>query len=432
MRYISLSILITTLVLDHTGEVMLEIAANFRSSCNVDAKSFPFDRQTCTMLFMSWTQESDKVHDTQRSLRHGRSPTRSDAFSSPQVQMVLETDRDLELVAYTESAEFALESYTAVAKNHTDPCCIHPFSAVEYSVTITRRAMFFLVINYVLPMVVINVIGRSTGRAASIPSRPRAMFFLVIDYVLPMVVIDVIALLAFLVPCESGEKVTLGISTMLNMIIFLTSIRDLLPPTGQIPLIGKFYCVFICLVGLEVALSIFTLYLHHMEGIPLPKWMQNLCLILTKLPLMRQPKFIQKQDGSEKDKEKLEKENAKENAKKKEKEDTDGEVWAQRASFPLFFADVVLHRPREPSHEERHRNDKAERSGRVPARTELVEERAWERETGTRMARGRVSIGADLENWRMASKVLDRFFLYLFTLLNVAVSIGIMLYTPNS
>ncbi|CAG0893984.1 unnamed protein product [Darwinula stevensoni] len=265
-------------------------------------------------------------------------------------------------------------------RNYSDPCCVLPFSAVEYSITISRKAMFFLVINYVLPMVVVNVI-------------------------------------AFLVPCESGEKVTLGIATMLNMIIFLTSIRDLLPPTEQIPLIGKFYCVCICLVGLEVGLSIFTLYLHHMEGIPLPKMIQDLCRILSKLPFMRQPKFIK--IGGRKEEEKG----------KKEKDKDMGDIkkaWVQRSSFPFFFDDLVRKLPKEPSHTGR---AEKERQSGILLVTEEQKKRGCQEVSWT--ARQQPDFQANLANWRTASKILDRFFLYLFTVLNITLTIGIMLYTPN-
>ncbi|CAG0897629.1 unnamed protein product [Darwinula stevensoni] len=322
-------LLSTSLVLDHTGEVMLEIAANFRSSCNVEAKSFPFDRQTCTMLFMSWTQESDKI------------------------QMKLVGDFDRELQSYMESSEFQLESYTAVQKPHVDPCCVHPFSAVEYSITISRKATFFLVINYILPVVVI----------------------------------DVIALLSFLVPCESGEKVTLGITTMLTMIIFLTSSHDLLPPTEHIPVIGKFYCACICLVGLEVALSMWILHVFHLKGVHFPQWTQRLCLILAKLPFMRQPKF-----------------NEVRGEKGKEKElDEDKGIWVQRSRRTNGHQNPTL------------------------STTDGQGQWAWGREKETWMARGRAEFEVDLENWRMASRILDRFFLYLFFLLNVAIPIGIIM-----
>ncbi len=48
-----------------------------------------------------------------------------------------------------------------------------------------------------------------------------------------------LALLVFYVPSESGEKVTLGISALLSMTVFLMTIRESLPPTEQTPLISE-------------------------------------------------------------------------------------------------------------------------------------------------------------------------------------------------
>jgi hypothetical protein len=44
----------------------------------------------------------------------------------------------------------------------------------------------------------------------------------------------------FLIPAESGEKITLGISTMLNMTVFLMTVMSGLPPTDQTPILSEF------------------------------------------------------------------------------------------------------------------------------------------------------------------------------------------------
>ncbi|CAG0893986.1 unnamed protein product [Darwinula stevensoni] len=366
-------IVTTNLIVEYTGEVMLEMVAHFRSSCNINAKGFPFDKQTCTLLFMSLTQDQDKWYAYKILGTAGLD--QSTMLVTDQIQMRVPNDRGAELVAYKESAEFKLELITVAQRNYTDPCCILPFSAVEYSITLSRKGMFFLVINHVLPMVVINII----------------------------------ALLAFLVPCESGEKVTLGISTMLNMIIFLTSIRDLLPPTEDIPLIGRYYCVCICLVGLEVGLSIFTLYLHHLEGVPFPRSMQKFCQILARMPFMRMSQFIEVENGKEK------------KMKKKGKDMVEmKEAGAERLSFPLFFDDLIRLSKKQPR-DETHGN---ERETEISPNND--EQQNQERKEEPRMIRGQPDFLAHLENWRIASKILDRFFLFLFAVLNVAISIVIM------
>lgn len=50
-----------------------------------------------------------------------------------------------------------------------------------------------------------------------------------------------LALLVFYVPSESGEKVTLGISALLSMTVFLMTIRETLPPTEKTPLISEYF-----------------------------------------------------------------------------------------------------------------------------------------------------------------------------------------------
>jgi hypothetical protein len=47
------------------------------------------------------------------------------------------------------------------------------------------------------------------------------------------------ALMVFLLPVESGEKVSLGVNSMLAMIVFLIAMTENLPPTENLPLAGE-------------------------------------------------------------------------------------------------------------------------------------------------------------------------------------------------
>ena len=66
----------------------------------------------------------------------------------------------------------------------------------------------------------------------------RPKFFL-FNYIQPAVLINIIALFVFLIPAESGEKVTLGISTMLNMTVFLMTVTSGIPPTDNTPILSE-------------------------------------------------------------------------------------------------------------------------------------------------------------------------------------------------
>ena len=45
--------------------------------------------------------------------------------------------------------------------------------------------------------------------------------------------------MVFILPCESGEKISLGISSMLAMMVFLMAMTENLPPTQTIPIAGE-------------------------------------------------------------------------------------------------------------------------------------------------------------------------------------------------
>jgi hypothetical protein len=60
------------------------------------------------------------------------------------------------------------------------------------------------------------------------------------NLVMPCILITLVALLGFYMPSESGEKVSMGITTLLSMTVFLMIVADSLPPSSDVvPLIGK-------------------------------------------------------------------------------------------------------------------------------------------------------------------------------------------------
>lgn len=64
--------------------------------------------------------------------------------------------------------------------------------------------------------------------------------FYVFNLILPCGLITAIALLGFYMPSDSGEKVTLGITTLLSMTVFLMLVAESMPPTSDtLPLIGE-------------------------------------------------------------------------------------------------------------------------------------------------------------------------------------------------
>ncbi|TRY69126.1 hypothetical protein TCAL_12201 [Tigriopus californicus] len=199
----NMAIINTNVIVSYTGEVVWLSHGIFKSSCDISVEYFPFDVQTCNMKWSSWTYDGTSLNMT-----------------------IINVTGDTS--NYQKNGEFEMEEFVPYRHEKYYTCCKEPYYDITYSIRLRRRPMFY-VFNLILPCVLINGI----------------------------------ALLVFYVPSESGEKVTLGISALLSMTVFLMTIRESLPPTENTPLISLYYGVSICLVSFASAMAVVTLNIHH-------------------------------------------------------------------------------------------------------------------------------------------------------------------------
>ncbi|XP_058808942.1 neuronal acetylcholine receptor subunit alpha-10-like [Phymastichus coffea] len=216
----SSAVINTNVIVSHTGEVVWLSHGIFRSSCDIDVEYFPFDEQRCMLKWASWTYDGYQL-ELERQSEQG------------------------DVSNYQANGEFDLVDFSATRNVQFYSCCPEPYPDITYEIRLRRRPMFY-VFNLILPCILINGI----------------------------------ALLVFYVPSESGEKVTLGISALLSMTVFLMTIRETLPPTEKTPLISLYYGVSICLVSFASGLAVVTLNLHHrgVRGVRVPASIKSLVL----------------------------------------------------------------------------------------------------------------------------------------------------------
>nr|AWC68049.1 nicotinic acetylcholine receptor alpha 5 [Leptinotarsa decemlineata] len=214
------SVINTNVIVSSTGEVVWLSHGIYRSSCDINVEYFPFDLQSCHMKWASWT------------------------YDGYQVELVKQTEEG-DVSNYQANGEFDLIGFSSVKNIEFYSCCPEPYPDITYTIKLRRRPLFY-VFNLILPCILINGI----------------------------------ALLVFYVPSESGEKVTLGISALLSMTVFLMTIRETLPPTEKTPLISMYYGVSICLVSFASALSVVTLNIYHrgVRGAAVPGLLRNVVL----------------------------------------------------------------------------------------------------------------------------------------------------------
>ncbi|CAH1997595.1 unnamed protein product [Acanthoscelides obtectus] len=224
------SVINTNVIVSSNGEVVWLSHGIYRSSCDINVEYFPFDLQSCQMKWASWT------------------------YDGYQVELVKQTEEG-DVSNYQANGEFDLLGFSSVKNIEFYSCCPEPYPDITYTIQLRRRPLFY-VFNLILPCILINGI----------------------------------ALLVFYVPSESGEKVTLGISALLSMTVFLMTIRETLPPTEKTPLISMYYGVSICLVSFASGLSVVTLNIYHrgVRGTAVPGFLKNIVLLkLAPLVFMR-------------------------------------------------------------------------------------------------------------------------------------------------
>jgi nicotinic acetylcholine receptor, invertebrate len=68
----------------------------------------------------------------------------------------------------------------------------------------------------------------------------RRPLFYVFNMIIPCILITFVSFFGFLIPPDSGEKVSLGLTTLLSMTVFLMVITENMPPNSDVgvPIIG--------------------------------------------------------------------------------------------------------------------------------------------------------------------------------------------------
>ena len=68
----------------------------------------------------------------------------------------------------------------------------------------------------------------------------RKPFYYVMNVVIPTVVLAILSTLTFLIPADSGEKLSMGVSVLLAFTVFMLILSDNIPQTSDnAPLLGK-------------------------------------------------------------------------------------------------------------------------------------------------------------------------------------------------
>jgi nicotinic acetylcholine receptor len=115
------------------------------------------------------------------------------------------------------------------------------------------------------------------------------------------VLISFLSIFVFYLPTDAGEKMTLSISILLALVVFLLLISKILPPTSiVIPLIAK-YLLFTFIMNI-ITIFCTVVIINYNYRTPrthkMPYWIRRLCIdILPRILRMERPKKYEKEDN---------------------------------------------------------------------------------------------------------------------------------------
>jgi len=121
----------------------------------------------------------------------------------------------------------------------------------------------------------------------------RKTLFFTVNLLTPCVLISFLSVLTFYLPADAQEKVTLCISILLALVVFLLLVSKSLPPTSvTIPLISKylFFTFIMNIITVIVSVVIININFRSPRTYKMPRWMRIVFLHwLPMLMFMKRP-----------------------------------------------------------------------------------------------------------------------------------------------
>uniref|UniRef100_A0A914XZF9 Uncharacterized protein n=1 Tax=Panagrolaimus superbus TaxID=310955 RepID=A0A914XZF9_9BILA len=214
-------------VVNHNGEMLWVPPAIYKSSCIIDVEFFPFDEQTCTLIFGSWTYDENEV--------------------------ILDFDQaeSMDLSEYTTSSTWDIIDAPAVLTKKR--------SLIEFQLRIRRKTLFYTVV-LILPTVFMAFLSLSVF---ILPTDSAEKMSLTINVLLSIVVF--LLLVSKILPPTS---LTIPLLAKYLLLTFVLNIITTL-----------------------VSVIVINIYFRGPTTHRMPKWVHTVFLvIMPKLLCMQRPK----------------------------------------------------------------------------------------------------------------------------------------------
>ncbi|PIK50590.1 hypothetical protein BSL78_12517 [Apostichopus japonicus] len=193
------------LIVHFDGNVILLTPQIYTTHCKMNLTYYPFDSQVCLLKFGSWAYDGTQVN----------------------VSSLVE---QAESSSYLHNGEWDLTKVSFQRHVAYYSCCPEPYPDVEYTLQLTRRPWFYIW-----------------------------------NLIVPFITITILSSFAFFIPPESGEKVSLAVTSLLSLVVFTQLVLNTIPAAsdGTQPIIGMYFVISVIVLSIVVVLSVVSLHAYH-------------------------------------------------------------------------------------------------------------------------------------------------------------------------
>ncbi|XP_060585218.1 acetylcholine receptor subunit alpha-like 1 isoform X3 [Ruditapes philippinarum] len=191
----------TLAIVFNNGQVFYSPKARIRTRCTMDMMKFPYDEQTCSIKFGSYTYDGYKINLT-----------------------MYHENISFDLSEYSESKEWQLTASPATVITKTYACCPEPYQHIQFNLSLKRKTVYYTHV-----------------------------------FVLPAVIIAILVPFHFLLPPDCRERLTIGSTLILGIIILIAMIQNFLPEAHPtLPYLVQYYCLTMVWIAVSMILSIWA------------------------------------------------------------------------------------------------------------------------------------------------------------------------------
>ncbi|XP_071516469.1 acetylcholine receptor subunit alpha-like isoform X5 [Panulirus ornatus] len=166
----------------------------------------------------------------------------------------------VDLSEFYMSVEWDILEVPAVRHEKFYTCCDEPYLDITFNITMRRKTLFYTV-----------------------------------NLIIPCMGISFLTVLTFYLPSDSGEKVTLSISILISLHVFFLLVVEIIPPTSLVvPLLGKYLIFAMILVSISICVTVLVLNVHFRspQTHKMAPWVRRVFIhILPRLLIMKRPQY---------------------------------------------------------------------------------------------------------------------------------------------